>query len=87
MHRRPTPVGHGVRVPGAGISQGRGAIAWVFSTHKPPTLSATDVYRVNKFEKIEGLQDNCYPKVYLDGMILNPRAPNEPYFCATFCVS
>jgi hypothetical protein len=62
-------------VPGSGVVRGRTSGAWVMSKR---ALSSA-VYRPSDAEKLQGIVTGCYAHVYLDGQLMNPTYPTEPF--------
>ena len=67
------------QTPGLRIARGTGAYAWILSTRKPPSLDNTGVYEPERHELLQGLKPDCYARVYMDGALINPGDPAEPF--------
>ena len=67
------------QVPGLAVARGSGSRAWILSTRPPPSLSDRGVYKPEQFERQQGMKAGCYARVYVDGSLMNPGQPAEPF--------
>lgn len=71
-------------VPGAGVVRNR-AGAYVLSKRYVVSLGATSpqapgsIYVPTAIEKRQGLVEGCYAQVWVEGQLMNPGQPTEPY--------
>ena len=72
-------------VPGSGVVRGRTSGAWVLSKRYVVPIRAVGsaspegVYLPSDGEKRQGVVAGCYAQVYLDGQLMNPSQPTEPF--------
>ncbi|MCC6245526.1 MAG: carboxypeptidase regulatory-like domain-containing protein [Gemmatimonadaceae bacterium] len=71
-------------IPGAGVVRNRTG-AFILSKRYVVSLSAisgggeTTIYRPTPIEKRQGLTAGCYAQVWVEGQLMNPGLPTEPY--------
>jgi hypothetical protein len=71
--------------PGMKVVPGRGGQAWILSKRAPVSLSVTqgnrpsNIYYPSPGERSRGMVAACYARVYLDGSLINPSTPAEPF--------
>jgi hypothetical protein len=72
------------QLPGMGIVHARGTGAFVVSKQLAPSLPSAGgppptYYIPQPFEKRQGILAACYAQIYLDGVLMNPTKPAEPW--------
>jgi len=73
------------QLPGMGIIHARGPGAFVMSNRLAPSIASPGGsapptnYIPQPFERRQGIVAGCYAQIYLDGVLMNPTKPAEPW--------
>ena len=80
-------------MPSLGLVRGRTSGAYVQSSRFVVPLSAqagqesSTIWKPSDTEKLQGMKAGCYAQVYVDGQLMNPSQPTEPFDVSAMAAS